>query len=79
LALGEPVWSRATAEGALARAPDPPRRLLRELLDLAYVIRALAEEGSYSPELMEERWVEALALLERAVELALGDSRPERT
>ena len=74
LALGEPVWSRASAEEALARAPNPPRRLLRELLDLARVIRALAEEGSYSPELMLERWAEALALLERV--LALSPVRP---
>ena len=76
LALGEPVWSRASAEGALARAPDPPRRLLRELLDLAHVIRALAEEGSYSPELMLERWTEAHALLERALAVSpAGGSR----
>ena len=67
MALGEPVWSRASAEEALARAPDPPRRLLRELLDLTRVIRSLAEEGSYNPELMLERWTEALALLDRAV------------
>jgi hypothetical protein len=75
MALGEPVWSRAAAEEALARAPDPPRRLIRELLDLAHVIRSLAEEGAYNPELMEERWVEALSLLERASRLWLGGSR----
>ena len=78
MALGAPVWSRASAEEALARAPDPPRRLLRELLDPAHVIRALAEEGSYSPELMEERWVEAPSLLERASGLLPEGSRLRR-
>jgi len=37
--------------------------------------RALAEEGSYNPELMEERWVEAFSLIERASKLWFRGSR----
>ncbi|ABL78706.1 PaREP1 family protein [Thermofilum pendens] len=55
------------------------RKLFRDLIDKAHRLHENFYEGSLDPETLEERWAEALDLLEKAKRIVLDERRSEKT